>query len=291
MVNASDIWNFVSGALTLVPCALGYVYHQLPSYLFRVMDDALKETESLLSSSLEDGLIPDSSLTLKFMQSAEQFRSCAERMRPQVYRAATYWAQLKAISSGLAGEISTLSAEVMDLRAEVCATISSSRERLIEEAELAPPQGAAGTVADVHGASVSVPLGGPGTAASRFYNLAQARSSGPSGSEVTLVDFPTGNGGSRMSGGAETARACCCDGRDLASGPYAGPSRPRIVTRSYSTPSLPFEGGDAVHARPERPTTHPEPSPGTSPDTLSLSDMPSCEVDVVVDVPVHRCSR
>ena len=125
-----------------------------------------------------------------------------------------------------------------------------------------------------------------------FYNLAQSRSSGPSGSEVTLVDFPAG---SRMSGGAETARACSCDGHDLARGPNAGPSRLRIVIRSYYTPSLPFEGGDIVYACAERPTIYREASSSTSPDTSSLSDMPSCEVgvihDVVADVPGYRCSR
>ena len=88
MVSASDVWNFVTGAMSLVPCILAYVYHQLPSNLFRVMDDTLKETESLLSSSLEDGLILDTNSTFKFMQSVEKyvvlsvFLSCPGSLTP-----------------------------------------------------------------------------------------------------------------------------------------------------------------------------------------------------------------
>ncbi|PIL33739.1 hypothetical protein GSI_04364 [Ganoderma sinense ZZ0214-1] len=150
MVDWSDIWNITSGVLSLAPCFFGYLYHQLPSYLFRLLDGTLKETESLLGSSMEDGLITDSSLTLKYMQSAEQLRTRAERMRPLVYRATTYWLELRSIFDGLSREISKLSAEVLGLRAEVCAAISSSRERLRDEAELAPSEGGAGTVADAH---------------------------------------------------------------------------------------------------------------------------------------------
>ena len=88
MVSASDVWNFVTGAMSLVPCVLAYVYHQLPSNLFRAMDDTLKETESLLSSSLEDGLILDTNSTFKFMQSVEKyvvlsvFLSCPGSLTP-----------------------------------------------------------------------------------------------------------------------------------------------------------------------------------------------------------------
>lgn len=148
-------------------------------------------------------------------------------------------------------------------------------------------------------ASASVPLGGPGTAASRFYNLAQARLSGFPGSEVTLVDFSAENGGSSFSGGAETTRACgsSCSGpgHGHAYKSYAGPSRPKVIPRSYSTPCLRFEGGDAVYDRAERPTRRPGPSASSSLDSPSSSGTPRCEVgadrDVVVDVPIHRCSR
>ncbi|KAI1790372.1 hypothetical protein LXA43DRAFT_512133 [Ganoderma leucocontextum] len=292
MVDWSNVWGFISGALGLVPLVLALVYHQLPSTIFRDLDGTLQETESLLSSSLDRGLIPDSKSALQFMQYAEQLRDRAECVRPEVYRAKTYWQQLKGMVSGLTRKISVLSNDILDLRAEISTTSSRERKRLREEVELATSQGDA--VMD--DASPSIPLEGFGTAASRFYNLDPARLSGFLGSEVTLVDFPAGSVRPRLSGSAETAYACCCrrhGGHAYTS--YAPPSKPEPVRRSHSTPSPQFERGDAFYFydRVKRPTMHPGPT--RSPDIPSPSDMPYRDVgasgDVVVGIQVHRRSR
>ncbi len=72
MVDGSDVWNIISVVLALAPLVVTFVYRQLPSTKFRVLESTLQETESLLSSSLESGLIPDSHSALKFVRYAEQ---------------------------------------------------------------------------------------------------------------------------------------------------------------------------------------------------------------------------
>ena len=147
MLNGPDIWDIISGVLGLaMPFVARSVYHQFPSYKFRTLDDTLRETESLLSSSLEDGLVPDGGVAAKFMERAERYvplpvllfswisviadcpsyspipgrlRDRTERVRPEVYLAKTNWQQLKGIGSGLTKMLSMLSDDVLTLRAEI----------------------------------------------------------------------------------------------------------------------------------------------------------------------------
>ena len=72
-VDGWNVLDVVSAVFGVVPLVLALLYRQLPSTKFRGLDDVLQETESLLFSSLEDGLIPDSKSGLPFTQHVEQY--------------------------------------------------------------------------------------------------------------------------------------------------------------------------------------------------------------------------
>lgn len=64
MVDFFNVWDIVIGVLSLsAPFIVAYIYHQLPSKKVKVLSALLQETNALLVSCVEQGLLTEANIS------------------------------------------------------------------------------------------------------------------------------------------------------------------------------------------------------------------------------------
>lgn len=70
-ISGLDTWSVISGAigvLTVIPLLCAFIWNQHPENKFAQLDSTLKETESLLRSVVEEGLLDPERHVVHFEQ-------------------------------------------------------------------------------------------------------------------------------------------------------------------------------------------------------------------------------
>lgn len=127
------IYNFlgvVTGVLGVVAPIIAIIHKQLPSNTLRKFDDLWEETDSLLRSVSEEGLFSGSTFLSARTSKLSDIHERAENVRIRSYAAKTIVQQYVQLCRGLSGKIALLTAEVLDIRAEVFTVSAQERERV-----------------------------------------------------------------------------------------------------------------------------------------------------------------
>ncbi|CCM06522.1 uncharacterized protein FIBRA_08794 [Fibroporia radiculosa] len=131
-----NILGVVFGVCGLLPALFTFISSQLPSNKLRKLDFALEETETLLKSTVEEGLFPDGALIPDAEGDLSRIRIHAEEVRLQSHCAATVTKQLVGMLTGLSSRISMLYQEAKQLKARISSSTAEARKRLEIERQL-----------------------------------------------------------------------------------------------------------------------------------------------------------
>ncbi|RPD57197.1 hypothetical protein L226DRAFT_536640 [Lentinus tigrinus ALCF2SS1-7] len=127
------------GVFGVVPLIWACVRSQLPTTKLRELDETLTDTESLLRSVVEEGLLDPTQHVPHFQVAIQTFRSATEHFREETYMATDLSKQLAAWFDGLSRRISVLCAQVKKVRASICETSVEARMQLMQQHPFAPP--------------------------------------------------------------------------------------------------------------------------------------------------------
>ncbi|KAI0691781.1 hypothetical protein C8T65DRAFT_670344 [Cerioporus squamosus] len=139
---ATSLYGIIASAIgivAVVPLIWSCIRNQLPTAKLRELDETLTETESLLRSVVEEGLLDPARDVPHFQAHIQQFRSSAEHFREETYMATDLSKQLAAWFDGLSTRISMLSTRVKKVRANICETSVEARMQLMQQHPFASP--------------------------------------------------------------------------------------------------------------------------------------------------------
>ncbi|EJF56260.1 hypothetical protein DICSQDRAFT_141370 [Dichomitus squalens LYAD-421 SS1] len=129
--------NILSGAisfLTIVSLIWAFVRDQHPETRMKELESTLKDTEALLRSLVEEGLLDHQRHVHHFESHLILYRSRTESFREETCIAIIDWRKvLKAWLQGLSKRIATLSMQVKQTRAEICETSAEARLQLMQQ--------------------------------------------------------------------------------------------------------------------------------------------------------------
>ncbi|KAI1791895.1 hypothetical protein LXA43DRAFT_888437 [Ganoderma leucocontextum] len=132
-----DTWNLISGTigvLTVLPFIWAFVRYQHPETKMAELDSTLKDTEALLRSVSEEGLLDPQRHLPHFTSHLTRYRTKAEAFREDTFIVSVSWRKaLRAWSHGLSKRIATLCGQVKEVRAEICETSAERRMQLMKE--------------------------------------------------------------------------------------------------------------------------------------------------------------
>ncbi|RPD57214.1 hypothetical protein L226DRAFT_572571 [Lentinus tigrinus ALCF2SS1-7] len=134
--DGSNTFNLISaaiGMLVAIPVVWAIIQSQLPPAKLRRLEETLTETESLLGSVIEEGLLDPMVSVPHFRSQLSTFRSSADRLREQTYMATTLRKQFAAWFGGLSSRLSVLCEQVAGIRARICETSAEARARLSQQ--------------------------------------------------------------------------------------------------------------------------------------------------------------
>ncbi|PIL24576.1 hypothetical protein GSI_12460 [Ganoderma sinense ZZ0214-1] len=132
-----DTWNLISGTigvLTVLPFIWAFVRYQHPESKMAELESALKDTEALLRSVSEEGLLDPQDHIPHFTSHLTQYRMETEAFREETFIVSVSWRKtLVAWSRGLSKRIAILCEQVKNTRAEICETSAEQRMRLMNQ--------------------------------------------------------------------------------------------------------------------------------------------------------------
>ncbi|KAI0351980.1 hypothetical protein OH77DRAFT_1429010 [Trametes cingulata] len=136
MASGLDIWNTalaVVGLLAIIGQLLYWIIKsRLPTARLRVLEDTLKETESLLSQCVEEGRLNNPAQAAEFHRNLGALRSQANDLRVETLSARTYADDFMNMMKGLSRRTKDLCEEVRVARAEISTSSSASLQRSSE---------------------------------------------------------------------------------------------------------------------------------------------------------------
>ncbi|TBU39411.1 hypothetical protein BD309DRAFT_432034 [Dichomitus squalens] len=132
-----NILNVLSGAisiLTVVSLIWTLVRDQHPETRMKELESTLKDTEALLRSLVEEGLLDPQRHVPHFESHLTLYRSRADSFREETCIATIDWRRvLKAWFHGLSKRIATLCVQVKKIRAAICETSAEARLQLMQQ--------------------------------------------------------------------------------------------------------------------------------------------------------------
>ncbi|PIL24579.1 hypothetical protein GSI_12463 [Ganoderma sinense ZZ0214-1] len=136
-LSGLDTWSVISGAvgvLTVLPFIWAYARSQHPETKLAELDSTLNDTEALLRSVVEEGLLDPDLHVPHFESRLQHFRAIADKLRDDTFIASVEWRRLlRAWYDGLTKHISTVCKQVKGVRANICETSASARMQLTHE--------------------------------------------------------------------------------------------------------------------------------------------------------------
>ncbi|KAI0669459.1 hypothetical protein C8Q78DRAFT_1040073 [Trametes maxima] len=123
MTSTLDIWNTVIGILGLLSliCQLLFwiITSRLPSAKLRVLENSLKETESLLSRCIEEGRINSAAEAAQFDCRLAELRTRTSDISLETLSAKTYLDDLRNMMQGLSQRTDDVREEVLAARVDI----------------------------------------------------------------------------------------------------------------------------------------------------------------------------
>ncbi|TBU23698.1 hypothetical protein BD311DRAFT_730853 [Dichomitus squalens] len=133
--NILGVISGVIGVLTAIPLIWRIARSQHPETKMKELESILKDTEGLLHSVVEEGLLDPQRDVPHFEYQLTLYRSRAESFREQTCIVAINWRKVfQAWLQGLSRRIATLCEQVKEIRAEICETSAEARMQLIQDA-------------------------------------------------------------------------------------------------------------------------------------------------------------
>ncbi|OSD01162.1 hypothetical protein PYCCODRAFT_1468852 [Trametes coccinea BRFM310] len=129
----SEKFDLAVGIIGLLsfPIAIGTLVHtQLPCTWLRELEAIFAETEGLLHTTFEAGLLGPHDIATQFHTRLYVLKQDVEDVRVESHSATTYAQNIKKMLTGLSRRISSLCGEVKKLRADISTTSARERERL-----------------------------------------------------------------------------------------------------------------------------------------------------------------
>ncbi|KAF9226878.1 hypothetical protein BS17DRAFT_776269 [Gyrodon lividus] len=228
----SDAFDFVAGGISLIGLVFGLCLSQLPSNKVKVLEGLFNETETLFTSCVEEGYLPQERFRVDIAEHLTRLREQTFDLRTQAYRATTFVQDSTAFFAGLSGTIGRVCLQVKRVRAEVFTKSDAERRRhrdhvvLFQElpfCERGLPQGS-------DALSHQVNLRPGGTPNPREANL------GPFGdptNNITMSRHNSGNNSRHVMGLCTKESAYCMTGQQA---PRGEPARP--LGASHSRPMI-----------------------------------------------------
>ncbi|KAJ2990121.1 hypothetical protein NUW54_g8572 [Trametes sanguinea] len=204
----SERFDLAVGIIGLLsfPIVVGTIIHtQLPCTKLRELEATFAETEGLLHTSFEAGLLGPHDVASQLHTRLDMLKQDVEDARVESHCATTYAQNVKKMLTGLSRRIRSLLGEVKKLRADISTTSAHEKERLRQLRTSATCESGHGT-----GQQAALPAREPSLSA----ETGSQASSAPPGSEnsistysVSLVPTHSEHGASEGSTGDERARS------------------------------------------------------------------------------------
>ncbi|KAI0363591.1 hypothetical protein BV20DRAFT_1057921 [Pilatotrama ljubarskyi] len=124
-----NIWGLVAGVLGtvgLLPIFWSLIKSQMPSEKLRAVEALLAETEAMLSSGVEEGLLTYEEFRLMMWTT----KSRIDDARAQIYAATTWKEELRNWRQGLSAKSTVLRGELNKIRAAIARSSSEERGKL-----------------------------------------------------------------------------------------------------------------------------------------------------------------
>ncbi|KDQ64119.1 hypothetical protein JAAARDRAFT_52112 [Jaapia argillacea MUCL 33604] len=133
MSNASNIFGYVAGSISLAALIIGYFGTRLPSLRMKALEEVLSETENTLQTAKQSGFLTDDDFVIKVEDCLASLRATSAELHIRTVCATSTWKECTEICKGLSNQISGCIVEVKKLRASVVTTSESERIRMLRE--------------------------------------------------------------------------------------------------------------------------------------------------------------
>nr|VWP01575.1 Uncharacterized protein [Ganoderma boninense] len=132
-----NTWNLISGTIgvvTVLPFIWALVWYQHPESKMAQLESAMKDTDALLRSLLEQGLLDPQRHVPHFTSHLTRYRTKMEAYREETFIVSVSWRKtLVAWARGLSKRIAILCEQVKTVRVEICEASFEQRMRLMNE--------------------------------------------------------------------------------------------------------------------------------------------------------------
>ncbi|KAH9888347.1 hypothetical protein C8Q73DRAFT_709878 [Cubamyces lactineus] len=124
-----DVVVGVTGLLALIgQCSYWIIKRRLPATKLRVLEDTLSDTQSLLTTCVEEGRLGGGNAAQHFRARLDDIKEKVSDVRLELSRASTYMDHFKTIMTGLPRRIDRLCQETTTIRVQI--SITSSERQL-----------------------------------------------------------------------------------------------------------------------------------------------------------------
>ncbi|KAJ8482830.1 hypothetical protein ONZ51_g5102 [Trametes cubensis] len=146
-----DVVVGVTGLLALIgQCLYWIIKRRLPATKLRVLEDTLSDTQSLLTTCLEEGRLGGDNAADHFQDHLNDIKKKVSDVKLELSRASTYMDHFKTMMTGLSQRIDRLCQETTTLRVQISIT---SSERQQAELQVAASQTTDPSLAQTNGSA------------------------------------------------------------------------------------------------------------------------------------------
>ncbi|EGN92054.1 hypothetical protein SERLA73DRAFT_164257 [Serpula lacrymans var. lacrymans S7.3] len=128
-----NVYGVFTATISLV-ALIGHVLHRyLPSARMKILVEALDDTEGMIYSMAEAGLLPRSRAVLEMEERLAILRAKSSELHAKAVCATTPWKECKELCKGLSASIGICLCQVKELRASAVMISEAERRRLREQ--------------------------------------------------------------------------------------------------------------------------------------------------------------